>query len=374
MDFVFADSHSIDALSFRRLLILANSVAFVNRPSIALEDNYYTVGVHSNVTEVVPMFEGTPIKISVETPPDSVFNSSFYKKYFESDLQNQEFIKIITEGVEKGFIHDVRFKENPEITNEFSDFRNWIVANKEELQNVDYFSIQRPDEVFEINNKEEAIFAFKMLLAEKSMKCTSVLHVCNNLSSSPLVYSPYLNRLLTQRITNNIYTGKNSISRTLGIKIIEGLIPDDALARISIEELLTFREDTKGYYDAWMTEVKKLEADLINEKFGFSDLEIQLFIDSKIEPELLKLKKEIKKIRDDRFKDIMKVVKNTTISLITGGTLSTLGLPAAVIGFILGHLKTPQLTDEIIDANVKLKQANEMNNYTYLLKIEEILQ
>lgn len=71
-----------------------------------------------------------------------------------------------------------------------------------------------------------------------------------------MVYSPYLNRLLTQRITNNFYTGKNSVSRTLGIKLIEGLIPDAALARLSIEELLTFREDTKGYYDAWITEVK----------------------------------------------------------------------------------------------------------------------
>jgi hypothetical protein len=374
MDFVFADSHSIDALSFRRLLILANSVAFVNRPSIALEDNYYTVGVHSNVTEVAPMFESTPIRISVETPPDSVFNSSFYKKYFESDLQNQEFIKIITEGVEKGFIHDLNFKETSDIKNEFSDFKNWIIANKEELHNLDYLSVQRPDEVFEISNKQEAIFAFKMLLSEESMRCTSVLQVCNNLSSSPLVYNPYLNRLLTQRITNNVYTGKNSISRTLGIKLIEGLIPDAALARISIEELLTFREDTKGYYDAWMTEVKKLEANLINEKFGFSDLEIQLFIDSTIEPELLKLKNEIKKIRDDRFKDVMKVIKNTAISLITGGTLSTIGLPAAVVGFILGHLKTPQLTDEIIDANVKLKQAKEMNNYTYLLKINELVQ
>jgi|SRR5688572_20433548 len=114
MDFVFADSHSIDALSFRRLLILANSVAFVNRPSIELEDNYYTMGVHSNVTEVVPMFQGTPISITVETPPDSVFNSNFYKKYFESDLKNADFVRIILEGVEKGFIRDVRFKDERE--------------------------------------------------------------------------------------------------------------------------------------------------------------------------------------------------------------------------------------------------------------------
>ena len=78
MDFVFADNHSISALNFRRLMILSNSVAFVNRPSIALEDNYYTLGVHSNVTEVVPMFQGTPIKISVETPPDSIFNYSLF--------------------------------------------------------------------------------------------------------------------------------------------------------------------------------------------------------------------------------------------------------------------------------------------------------
>jgi len=374
MDFVFADNHSISALNFRRLMILSNSVAFVNRPSIALEDNYYTLGVHSNVTEVVPMFQGTPIKISVETPPDSIFNSSFYKKYFESDLQNIEFINIVLEAVEKGFISDVRFKESQEIKNEFSDYKKWIIVNRDLLQNLDYSTVQRPDEVFEINRKEEAIFAFKMLLAEESMKCTSVLHVCNNIGSSPLVYNPYLNRLLSQRITNNIYTGKNAISRTLGIKLIEGLIPDAALARLSIEQILTFREDTKGYYEAWMTEVKKLEADLIGDKFGFSDLEIQLFIESKIEPELLKLKNEIQKIRDDRFKDIMKVVKNTTISLITGGTLSTIGLPAAVIGFVLGHVKTPQLTDEIIDANVKLKQAKDFNNYTYLFKIQELIR
>src|SRR5688572_14504784 len=205
-----------------------------------------------------------------------------------------------------------------------------------------------------------------MLLAEKSMKCTSVLHVCNNIGSSPLVYNPYLNRLLTQRITNGMYTGKNTISRILGIKLIEGLIPDAALAKLSIEELLTFRDDTRAYYDAWITEVKKLEADLIKETFSFSDLEIQLFIESQIAPEILKLKNEIKKIRDDRFKDVMKIVKNTTISLISAGTLSALSLPAAVVAFILGHVKTPQLTDEIIDANVKLKQAKEFNNYTYL--------
>ncbi len=374
MDFVYADSHSIDRLTFRRLLILANSVAFVNKPSISLEENYFTVGVRSNVTDIVPLFEGTTIKISVETPPDSNFNSNFYKKYFERDLQNQEFVRTVLEGVVNDFIHDVRFKENPEIKNDFSDFKKWIIQNKDELQNIDYNSIQPIGETFEITNKNEAIFSFKMLLSEQSMQCTSVLTVCNNTSSSPLVQNPYLNRLLSQRINNNIYTGKKSISRILGIKLIEGLIPDAALAKLSIEELLSFRRDTKGYYDAWMSEVRKLEANLINEKFGFNNIEIQLYIDSTIEPELLKLKKEIKKIRDDRFKDVMKVIKNTSISLITGGTLSTIGLPAAVIGFIMGHLKTPQLTDEIIDANIKLKQTKQMSNYTYLLKVQELIE
>lgn len=373
MNFVFSDSHSVDGLDFRRLMILANSVTFVNRPSIALEDNYFTVGVHSNVTEIVHMFEGTSFKVSVETPPDSMFNSKFYKKYFEVDSQNHDFINIIIEGIENGFIDDVRFQNPIDPNNEYSNFKVWILKNKDELKNYDYASVQRPDEVFTVANKEEALFAFKMLLAEESMRCTSVLHVCNNIGSSPLTYSPYLNRLLTQRITDSKYTGQNIISRTLGIKLIEGLIPDDVLARLSIEELLTFREDTKDYYRAWMTELKKLEADLINEKFGFSDIEIQRFIESKVEPELLKLKNEIRKIRDDRFKDIMKVIKNTSMSLITGGTLSALGIEGAVVGFILGHLKTPQLTDEIIDASVKLKQAEKFNNYTYLLKVEEMI-
>jgi len=51
-----------------------------------------------------------------------------------------------------------------------------------------------------------------------------------------------------------------------------------------------------------------------------------------------------------------------------------LSVPGAIAGFIGSNLKTPELTDEIIEAHFKFKDKKASNGLTYLLKLQEYLQ
>ncbi|HEY5370759.1 MAG TPA: hypothetical protein VIJ75_17370 [Hanamia sp.] len=70
----------------------------------------------------------------------------------------------------------------------------------------------------------------------------------------------------------------------------------------------------------------------------------------------------------------MKTVKNVVLSSIAFGTLSGLSIPGAILSFIGANIKTPQITDEIIDAHFALKDKKRSNGLTYLLKVKEKFQ
>jgi hypothetical protein len=98
-----------------------------------------------------------------------------------------------------------------------------------------------------------------------------------------------------------------------------------------------------------------------------------MLFDTEINPRLRELKNEIRRIKDDRFKNILKTIKNCVLSSIALGILSSISITGAFASFIGTNLKTPQLTDDIIDANFKLKDKKLSDGLTYLLKLQELL-
>lgn len=374
MKLIFSDSPNIDELTFKRLLLLGNELTFVDRPSIEFIKNVGTVGVPSGIRGLLPRFENSPIILRVETPPTSVFSSEFYQQYFKTDIANPDFIKIVIDGIRNRWIYSNYFNaEKNRATAEFKDFSNWMLDNEDEISSTDLNSIDLSDFKFEINNKMDALCAVKMILSEESLRVTSLTHIANKIGSNPLSINPFLNQLINKRISTEIYTGANHQTRSLGMKLFESMIPDEALLKISIDELLKFRQDTKAYYDAWTIESNKLEAQLKKDGFNYTNKDIQNLIDTEINPRLFELKNEIGKIRDERFSSIIKLIKNNTISLIVGGSLTAIDFSAAIIGFIATNLKTPKLTDDIIDGEFKLKNIKKSNGLTYLLKVNELV-
>lgn len=375
MKLTFSDYHTTDELTFKRLLLICDELAFFDAPSINIADNLGTVGQKSGLRHFIKDFEGSPVKLIVDEPPNSTFNSGFYHRYFEKDLANKLFINTIFEGIEAGWIYDNLFdsgKTNP--AGEFNDYKSWILANREEILATNLYEIERPKEVWKVTNKHEAMFAFKILASSESMSVTSTLFICNKYNNAPVSISPYLNKLISIRLTSDIYNGKPIKARQLGLRLMDCFIPDEALLQISWQDILEFREQAKPYYEAWNIEINKLEAIIFKEIDILSDQDILNLIDSEINPRLLELKNEIRRVRDDRYKNIFKTIKNVLVSGIALGTLSGLSIPGAIASFIGTNLKTPQLTDDIIDSHFKLKDKQLSNGLTYLLKIQNLLQ
>lgn len=375
MKIVFADSPNIDELTFKRLLLLGNEIAFVERPSIQFIKDLGTVGMPSGIRGLLPQFENAPVKLRVEEPPTTVFSSGFYQQYFKTDISNPDFISTVIEGIRNRWFYSHFFDtEKNRATEEFKDFHSWILNNQEEISQTDLNSIDLTGFHFEINNKENAYQAVKMILSEESLRVTSVTHISNKIASNPTSINPFLDKLINLRLSSELYTGKSHNSKSLGMKLFQSMIPDEALLKIPVEDLLSFREDTKKYYEAWTIEINRLEAQLAKEGFALSDKDIQNIIDIDINPKLFELKNEIRRVRDKKFADVLKVVKNNVIAVIAGGTLSAINLPAAILGFITTNLKTPKLTDDIIDNQFKLKDIKDSNGLTYLLKLNEKIE
>jgi hypothetical protein len=374
MKLTFSDSPNIDELNFKRLLLLANELIFVERPSIHLAENYGTLGMHSNLDSLAKEFEGTPIKLIVDEPPNSSFNSDFYKKYFERDLLNPEFINVIFEGIKNYWIYDSHFdKPHKDTSEEFRDLRAWLLANQNEIKKLDIANIPQPETIYRIKNRDEAYFIFKIIAAEESLRVTSVTHICNKYDSNPISINPYLNKLISLRFTSETYNGRPNKSRQLGLKLMDCIIPDESLKQIPFQEIVDFRIRAKDYFENWTIEINKLEAILFKDNISITDQDAIFLLDSDINPRLKELKNEIQKIRDDKFKDVIKTLKNTALSFIALGTLSSLSMTGAIASFIGANLRTPKFTDDIIDAEFKLKERKLSNGLTYLLKLQELI-
>jgi len=372
MNLIYSDGPDTDGLTFRRLLLLGSELTFVNRPSIQMAKDFGTVAVASGVTQVQPLFAGSPIKLNVGTPPDTVFASSFYREYFQKDLQNPLFIEIVIDGIVDNWFHHWMF-DNTKMVNEFSDLKNWIITNRKELIATDFSSVEKPDKPFSLSNKTDALFAFWTMLFEESLQVTAVLSIAEKFGGSPLSINPHLNRLIALRLSSSVYNGKLIQTKSLGMRLFESMIPDEALAQLSLEDILKFREKTKDYYDVWEAEINKLESQYLLQDINYSPVEFQKVLDQEIRPRVIEYKNEISKIRNELFANLLKTVKNVGISFVAGGTLSAISPGAAIAGFIAANLKTPELTDGLIDGYFKMKDFQKSNGMTYILKMNQLI-
>ncbi len=375
MKFTFADSPYVDDLTFKKLLLLGTDLVFMDRASVKLEEYLGTVGAYSPFRNYIKEFDGSPIKLSVEDLPAGYPVNNYYSQYFEKDLDNPEFINILFEGIENGMITSYHFDQTKtKAIGEFKDYKRWLLSNKEEISRTNLLEINTPNG-FEISNKHEAFYAFKFIVLCQSILVSSVLYTCNKYENSPICISPTLNKLISIRLSSSIYSGKTIINKQLGLKLMDCLIPDEALLQIQWQDILVFREKTKEYYNAWQVEIKKIEATLFKESQFISYSEALSLFDSEINPRLLELKNEIRRIRDDMYKSIFKTAKNALLSsCVTLGTLSPLSITGAILSFIAMNLKSPKITDDIIDTHFQLKDKELSHGLTYLLKIEKFVK
>ncbi|ABQ06619.1 hypothetical protein [Flavobacterium johnsoniae] len=373
MNLIFSDSSSIDGITLKKLMLVGNNISFIDRPSISLAKNVGTVGVHSNIRGFEDQLTNEVVTIKTIEPPTSVFHSNFYRQYFQIDQNNAEFKKVVIGAILTGWF-DYWLLDSTGKNNNVQGHKNlieWISKNQQLILETDLSELQEADveNFFALETLEDALRAFRTMLWEFSLKTTAILHGCNIESASPISISPYYDQAIKIRISDSGYSGKKSNAKKLGLNIMEMFLSDQALEQIHFKEILSFRKETEQIYQNYIIEINKLEAELIR---SGEEIDLLYLMDTKINPEINKLRNELLKARNLRFKKLLTILNNGVFSTIAAGTLSLVNLPAAVLGFVGGHLKSPKITQEIIEEHFKIKEIQNNSHLTYLLKLSKL--
>ena len=176
---------------------------------------------------------------------------------------------------------------------------------------------------------------------------------------------------------------KTCIVNDRGIHICKSMLAWQKYANGATPQSTNMKGDhfVGKYYVMFEAELKKQAEPIIvrifqNDLSGFEGEDADQL--QKLLRALAELKEDdqekIDKIKEDRYKNILKTVKNVVISSISLGTLSGLSITGAILSFIGANVKTPQITDEIIDANFSIKDRQRSNGLTYLLEVKEKFQ
>jgi len=376
MNIIFSDNHSIDAITLKKLMLTGNEISFVNRPSISLAKDVGTVAVNSSLTGWEERLSNDIVKIKVVEPPTSVFSSEYYHRYFQIDQNNIEFIKTIINGIKNKWIGDWLLDSTGKkdgTVQGFPTLKDWILNSEQLILDTDLneIPIQDAGQFFELDSLNDAFSGFRTTLWEYSLRVTAILYACNSELANPISISPFLDRAINIRLSDKSYDKNTKPSRSLGFKVMDTLISDEALEYIEFPDILKFRQETKDLYQNYIVEMNRMESEIL--KAG-NEIDINYIMDSSINPELNKIRNELLKVRDNRFKKVLTMINNGVFTAITTGALSFVNLPMAIIGFVGTQLKSPKITQEIIEDHFNMKDIERQSHLTYLLKLNQLAE
>ena len=108
--------------------------------------------------------------------------------------------------------------------------------------------IEHPEHFFDTSTASGRRDTLKSLLIETSINVTNALIMSEHTGTLPVTDDFYFAKLLAMRSTDSSYLGGVSrLAPFLGFEIAKSVIPDEALQRLGIQEILKYREETKDH-------------------------------------------------------------------------------------------------------------------------------
>ena len=351
---------------FKRLLLLATDLTFTDRPSVTFK-NWGTVGADSPMRRVDS--SGAPVTISVEAPPSGPAALG-YEQYIQADLANPAFRETFLAGFEgdSGFAgRFLQFKANyGGITGD--EVRQRIISDRE-LRMIDDLGQFAPTaSLYAVGTPEERRNTLYLLLVHASIAVTSALTVAARIGASPITENSTLARLLSLRVTDKAYIGdRAAISTWLAAAVVNSVVPDEVVQRVSIEDLLKYRERTRESYAEFLKEIDRLSVVLDAADVGSALTSIPDFITAEISPRVKSYRDDLAGARDALFADLLKDVVKWELPTVSLAYLATGTFGAAVTAFLAGvRAAAPAMIDYVKSR----REIERKNSFAYLLGVQ----
>jgi hypothetical protein len=374
MRLLFSGSIGCDEATFKRLLVIGDEIAFMDRPSVTFR-NWGTVGAPSPFRRY-DLSDKEAVRVSVYAPP-SGRATELYRRYIEVDLASLEFRGVFLEGLEK----------SPQFVSKFIQLDgNYVVIDKGEtvkgaeirkalLQDVELRTVplEGPlDEAAHWNDLSNSLGRRETLrneLINASIKVTNSMVVSEQSGCVPASDDPYFTRLLALRMSLGTYLGGTSrLAPLLGLEVARSVIPDKMLEKVGIEDILQYRRKSRDVYRAWSIELDRLTALLDEIDLSDAERKIQGLIKTEVQPRLLEYENEMKSIRDQLFGSLIKEITKWEIPTLSIAYLSNLSTAGAIVAFV-GAL-TPSIP-HIVDYIQARRGVKRKHGLAYLIDIKK---
>lgn len=354
--------------TFKRLLLLADEIAFMDRPSITF-GTHGTVGYASefrkfNTTEA-------PIKFSVHAPPSGPVNN-LYARYLEADLENPQFVRTVIDGLKVDSTFQNRLIQ---LNGNYGWGTGQQILNAL-LQDTSLYDAKFPITadprlLYVPDSSEGRKHTLAALLTEASIHVSNAMVTAEESQLRPVSDDPYFCNLLALRSSQFSYVHQQApLASILGLAVAEAVIPDEALSTLTFKDLFEFRRSAKDSYEAWSIEVDRISLRLLDVPPERVNAEAAKIIISEIRPRVLQLRNDMTSARDKMFGDLLKKVAKWEMPTLSIAYLASLSLPVALAAF--ASSLTPVVPD-IVDYFVKRREIGRQNSLAYLVGISKLI-
>ena len=367
MKVLYAGGTSCDYRTLQRLILIADEIAFMDRPSVTFGD-WGTIGTDSEFRKINTA--GAPIKFDVHAPPSGPA-SRLYQSYIEADLKSPHFISAFFDGLTNNQKFQSRFIQLG--ANYTSGTGKDILEALLQDKNLISESFAEPVNgklMFKTDTSESRRETMKSLLVEASIHVTNALVVSEASGLTPVSDDPYFCKLLALRTGNSEYVGKgHRLTPYLGIAIASSVIPDEILDKLEIKDLFEYRQSAKDAYESWSAEIDRLALMIKEMDPNSITKEIPRIFNSEVQPKLIDYQNEMKANRDKLFGNLIKKVVVWEMPTISAAYLSSLDFTSAIATFATALAPA---VPGVVDYFNKRRDIHRRNSMAYLVGLKRI--
>jgi hypothetical protein len=284
----------------------------------------------------------------------------------ETDLCNPEFARVFLAGLRGDAVFADKFlqpKGNYR-SGTGTEVRKALVAD----ESLHKAALSKPLDVskfFQIDSPDGRRETLKMLLADASIQVTNALIISEDTGMAPVTDDAYFAQLLALRSSSSPYLGDVQGSAvSLAVEVSRAVVPEEALEKLTISDLLEYRETTKEAYTAWAVEMERLGAILSQLSPTEAAKEIPRIVATDVAPRILQYRNDMISARDKLFGDMIKQITKWEVPSLSLAYLADIS-PAAAIVFFASAL-IPAIPG-VVDYFNRRREIARSNSMTYLI-------
>jgi hypothetical protein len=345
MRVIYTDSAAPNLISLKRLVLLANELAFMDRPSVTFGEQRGTIGMKSPLAGAKEQFKEAGIGLAIYHPPSGAADK-LYLPYIDSDYYDLNFRKAVIDGLrlDKKFAETfiqlnaeyAAFSSDPESDKIYKRYKGAKVVealiSDPSLVGV---SIDKADPYnygYHVETPEGRKATLRLLIESISIQATTTMLACSQKEFSPISDSSTFAQLLGLRLSRFSEKEKPpSYSTQLGFKMLQSVLPDEVLENVDISYLLEYRKETIETYKAWSIDLDRLSVQIEKANPEEVKSEMQNILRTEVVPKMIEYKRAMDSVADKMFGTLIKRCATTASAYITASQIVNVGFNQALI-------------------------------------------